>query len=307
MNVESEEDNEEYSEIYDWDTLLKKKDSYEKITSIMATPYNNHALLAEFPSDVNELDILRKIYLENKEIFFFPPHMVKFINLVFFSFNNFVLAEYPKFIDNFINLKSLSLRKTKLKVLPESIGKLVKLKELYLCENELENLPDSITNLKDLILLRLDRNNLSKLPDEIGKFDKLLELDLRNNVLTELPESIGNLTNLEELKLRLNKIKYIPSTIGNLTKVYINFSHNKLTGLPLSIKNVSRIDIFPSSYDDFDKISPDCEYLQIERLNVPLRNLPIYIKEIRLTKPKIQIGDIKVPFGCELYVNNVLQ
>lgn len=130
---------------------------------------------------------------------------------------------------------------------------------------------------------------------------------MRNNEITELPESIGNITSLQFIELRLNKIKTIPKSIGKLVDVNINLSHNKLTYLQLDIKNVKKIYIFPSSYDDFDKLSNDCEYLQVEKLNVPLKNLPLTIKEIRLTKIRVKIIDIKVPFGCQVFIDNIQQ
>ena len=56
-----------------------------------------------------------------------------------------------------------------------------------------------------------------------------------------------------------------------------------------------------------DNLSFDSEYLQIEGLNKPLLNLPIGVQEIRLYLPKIKVKDLKVPFGCNVYEDDVLK
>ena len=56
-----------------------------------------------------------------------------------------------------------------------------------------------------------------------------------------------------------------------------------------------------------DNLSCDCEYLQVEGLEKPLINLPTSIQEIRLYLPKIKLRDIKVPFGCKVYEDDILK
>ena len=102
------------------------------------------------------------------------------------------------------------------------------------------------------------------------------------NHLTTLPDSIGCLTNLTALSLQRNKLKKITS----------------------SIKNIINVELGTDSYD-IDNLSNDCNYLQIDKLDIPLTNLPTTMEEIRLYNPKMV--DIKLPFGCKLYINDILQ
>jgi hypothetical protein len=64
------------------------------------------------------------------------------------------------------------------------------------------------------------------------------------------------------------------------------------------------VELGTDSYD-IDNLSNDCTYLQINYLEVPLTNLPITMEEIRLYNP--QLLDIKLPFDCKLYINDILQ
>ena len=61
-----------------------------------------------------------------------------------------------------------------------------------------------------------------------------------------------------------------------------------------------------TSYN-LDNLDSDCEFLILNYLEVPLRNLPISLKEIWLFCPEIDIGQHKIPFGCKLYVDDELK
>ena len=58
---------------------------------------------------------------------------------------------------------------------------------------------------------------------------------------------------------------------------------------------------------DINNLDPECEILFLNNLGVPLTNLPINLKGIWLVFPKIRMEQIKIPFGCKVYVNDALK
>ena len=61
--------------------------------------------------------------------------------------------------------------------------------------------------------------------------------------------------------------------------------------------------ISETSYENLDNLDEKCELLIIDYLKRPLLNLPINLKIIKLFNPVISFDNVKIPFGCELYVN----
>ncbi len=113
-------------------------------------------------------------------------------------------------------------------------------------------------------------------------FDKeydinISELYLIYNHLTVLPDSIGNLVNLKQLYLY----------------------NNKLTSLPLSILKIKeKLFINETSYE-INNLSMESKILIFKKLNVPLTNLPILLKEIWLLDNIVNFN-IKLPFDCKI-------
>ena len=140
-------------------------------------------------------------------------------NLKILNLQRKELAELPEFISELKNLQKLYLGNNQLRVLPEFIGKLKNLELLDISNNQLIELPNSISQLSKLLYFGLDSNQLEELPDSIGGLKNLTELALDNNRLTKLPESIGNLDSLESLFLQNNPLQNLPDSIEKLKKL----------------------------------------------------------------------------------------
>ena len=200
---------------------------------------------------------------------------------------------------------SICLTSINLLLIPPIIFNFINLQILYLDNNQITTIPQSIANLTNLQILHLGNNNLTILPNIIDKLINLKMLFLNKNKLKTIPSTIGNLIKLQYLSLQNNQLITLPSTISNLVNLNVLvLTYNKLKTIPPSIKNIKDsqcIDV--TSYDNLDNLSYDCVFLQIYGLNRPLHNLMPLVKEIRLYNPIIK--DIKIPYGCDLYINNI--
>jgi Leucine-rich repeat (LRR) protein len=166
----------------------------------------------------------------------------------------------------------------------ENFTKICKLKnlthlDLYNCQ--INHIPKDIYNLTNLQFLGFGANNLVKISKKIKNLTKLTTLQLLDNQLTHIPSEIYSLPNLSVLSLICNKLKTVDK----------------------EIKKIKLVEISTSTYDNLDNLQ-DVEYLQINRLHIPLLNLPLTLREIRLYKP--YIINIKLPFNCKLYIDDVL-
>ena len=155
---------------------------------------------------------------------------------------------------------------------------------LNLSGKNLTVFPNSICKLINLQFLKLDKNQITSIPPDIENLINLRYLHLHDNQINNLPPEIGNLVNLRKILLRRNKIKNILDDI-------------------LKIKEKVIID--ETGYD-IDNLDLECEFLILYELGVPLTNLPINLKEIWIYSPLIDIDQLKIPFGCKVYVDNVL-
>jgi len=200
----------------------------------------------------------------------------------------------------------VELNKLDLETIPEKIFEFCNLKMLSLSSNLITKIPSQISNLKKLEELYLDRNKITELPEEIGDLPKLKKLILSNNKIRLLPNNFYNLTNLEILNFITNELEEITDDIGKLTKLeYLYLRSNKLRYISRHVAKIKDVHVYTDSYENMDNLSMDCDYLQINGLSQSLRNLPLAMKEIRLYLPaKV---DIKIPFGCKLWVDDNLQ
>ena len=213
---------------------------------------------------------------------------------------NKIHTGFPIEIYQFINLRELTFSENKLKILPTDISKLVNLIDLDLSCNELINIPAEISKLVRLKELDLSYNNLTSLPDTIVTLPQLRTLNLSNNNLTSLPESIGTLINLENLILSHNDLTSLPNSIGNLTNIkHLFLTNNKLKSIPREILKIKIcITIDDTSYE-IDNLDSDCEFIILSHNKNPITNLPIGLKELRVSKI-VDLNEIKIPFGCDI-------
>jgi Leucine-rich repeat (LRR) protein len=156
--------------------------------------------------------------------------------------------------------------------------------------------------------LSLSNKDLTVFSTEICKLINLQYLNLSENQITTIPSGIGKLINLKYLFLHNNQIIYIPPEIANLinlVKLYLN--NNQITNVPLELLKIKeKLSIDVTAYD-INNLDPDCEIIILNNLEIPLANLPNCLKEIWLLYSKIDIDQLKIPFGCKVYVDDILK
>lgn len=217
------------------------------------------------------------------------------------------LTKLPDSIGKLLKLTSIHIERSGLTKLPDSLGDLVNLEKLIITNNKLYELPDTIGKLTNLSMLQLENNFLTKLPDSIGLLKNLRYLKLNHNSITQIPKSIGLLKNLQSLVFEYNNLVELPNEISeldNLTDLYLR--GNKIIKIPNSLaqmKCLRKYHIPISSYA-INELAPDLELLVIVGLQKELINLPYSLKKVMLFKSKKT--KIKLPFGCELYIENQL-
>jgi Leucine-rich repeat (LRR) protein len=215
-----------------------------------------------------------------------------------------------KNLDNSIsdNISQVHLDKMDLTEIPDKIFTFKNLQVLNISSNLIKTIPHKISNLKNLQELYLDKNLITTLPPEFGNLINLRKLIISNNQITELPKTFYNLSKLEILNIAGNQLTEIPDDVVKLSNLeYLYLRNNKLRFISKYISNIKVAKIFSNSYENFNNLSNDCEYLQIENLDKPLMNLPLNIRELRLYLPKLKLSEIKLPFGCKLYEDDILK
>ena len=274
------------------------KEDYDKVTYLILDN------LKEIPIDMWSLTNLTTLKIR----YCLPTvseSIGNLINLTELDLSNHYFTALPDGICNLMNLTKLLLKHNRLVKLPENIGNLTNLTALDLWRNDLTELPDSFCNITNLIQLDLQNNKLTTLPDSFGSLTNLMRLHLNCNKLTYIPKGIFKLKNLDELLLENNQLIEIPDDICHLTNLkWLNLQDNKLKKTSHYIKNIKTVNIYVNSYD-IDNLSNECTYLQLYYLGMPLTNLSPSIEEIRLYQA--QLIDIRLPYGCKLYIDDILQ
>ena len=208
-------------------------------------------------------------------------------------------------IKHYYKVVRVELDKLDLFEIPEKIYQFINLKVLILSSNRLSSISAKISNLTKLEELYLNKNRIIELPEEIGELQKLRKIILSDNKIKKLPNNFYNLTNLEIVNIISNELEIISDDIIKLTNLeYLYLRCNKLKFISKEVAKIKEVSVFSDSYENINNLAENCEYLHIFKLGEPLKNLPITIKEIRLFLPTRV--DIKLPFDCKLYVNDVL-
>lgn len=173
----------------------------------------------------------------------------------------------PEEITTFSFLETLLLYHNTIRSIPESVKHLTSLTYLDLRSNQLSTLPRELCFLPLQVLL-VSNNRLVSLPDELGRMDRLTDLDASYNQLTTLPARIGELRSLRSFSLRSNQLMYLPrgkcvcpltcgcydginvnaccmclsvSELTCLTLVSLDVSNNRISSLPLEIRQMSTL------------------------------------------------------------------
>ncbi|CAF1054326.1 unnamed protein product [Adineta ricciae] len=163
------------------------------------------------------------------------------------SRNHFV--EFPRILCSFSSLERLNLYSNAIKSIPEQIAQIRLLKVLDLSRNQLAYIPSSLCKLPNLEVLIINNNKLLSLPEEIGQLERLIELDVSSNDINQIPYQIGTLTSLRTLNIRRNMIRELPAgklnsfdffvrKIGHLKLINFDCSFNRLTRLPLNLREM---------------------------------------------------------------------
>ena len=206
---------------------------------------------------------------------------------------------------NYSKVLRVELDKLDLLEIPEKVYELINLKVLILSSNLLSSVSSKICNLTKLEEIYLNRNLIKELPEEIGDLKNLRKLILSENKIKTLPANFYNLINLEIFNIVSNELEVISDDILKMENLdYIYLRSNKLKYISKEVSQIKEVSIYPDSYDNMNNLAENCEYLRINKLKEPLKNLPITIKEIRLFLP--MRVDVKLPFNCKLYVDDIL-
>jgi Leucine-rich repeat (LRR) protein len=208
-------------------------------------------------------------------------------------------------IRNYEKVLKVELDRLDLLEIPEKIFELFNLKFLNLSSNLLTSVSGNISKLTKLEEIYLNKNKLTELPNEMGELKNLRKIILSNNKIKKFPDNFYNLINLEIINIISNELEIISDDIYKLTNLeYLYLRSNQLKFISKAVSKIKDVSIYPDSYENMNNLAENCEYLQINRLKEPLKNLPITIKEIRLFLPtKV---DVKLPFDCKLYIDDVL-
>ena len=136
--------------------------------------------------------------------------------------------------------------------------------------------------------------------------------------LITLSENIKELTKLKTLILEENRLIKLPECVYDLPQlILLKLNNNSLKTLSIKIKQISKVNITSISYD-MNNLSNDCAYMQIDnfhdpyffqKTHQPMTNLPASLEEIRFYKSDNSYvkNNVKIPFGCKLYIDDVLQ
>jgi len=148
-------------------------------------------------------------------------------------------------------------------------GKLQGVKQLTLSEN-LEIFPDEIFLLADsLEILDLSHNKLFTLPD-LSSLKKLKIAFFSFNQFTEVPAAFKNCQNLYMLGMKGNQLATFDEDILPLSISWLILTDNKLTSLPNSIGDLTKLRKFPLAGNQLSRL-PDsmanCTALELIRLS----------------------------------------
>jgi len=199
------------------DSLLSSNLTYGRLLWLEIS----NSSLTHVPRSVCRLTTLRALSLTNNRLSRLPDNCLT--NLTELTYlratDNAIVRLQDGVFDGLTNLRHLYLSRNRISSVG-SVCRLTTLKELYIDHNRLTGLPDNcFTNLSNLINLAASDNAIVTLQD--GVFD--------------------GLRNLSRLYLSRNMISSIGSVCRLTTLTYLLVDHNRLTGLPNCLTNLSNL------------------------------------------------------------------
>jgi len=160
---------------------------------------------------------------------------------------------------------------------------LLGIKKLTLSEN-IEIFPEKIFELSEsLEFLDLSNNKLSYIPD-LSRLSKLKIAFFSYNLLTNVPHAFKGCTNLYMLGLKGNQIDTFDENILPLSISWLILTDNKLSTLPNSIGDLTKIQKFPLAGNKLTTLPntmQKCRNLELLRLSANnLTHIPHWLLEL---------------------------
>ncbi len=146
----------------------------------------SHNKLTELPAALENLTMLRELFLHR---------------------NNF--EEIPKCICKLRSLEFLWFSNNRIMSVPDEMAKMSSLKRLHLDFNLIKDFPSCLCELNELEVLYLNHNSMQQICENVGNLTKLKRFYLQHNKITEIPAGITKLTSVENLNLGNNEIRSI--------------------------------------------------------------------------------------------------
>jgi hypothetical protein len=227
-------------------------------------------------------------------------------------------------------LEELYINWNNIKYIPKTIKKLKKIKILVVADNYLTEIPDEIYKLITLKHLYFDyfpisiprtggsvptsftikaSNKIKQISPNIKNLIELEDFSVCTYFCESLPREIGNLQKLNLIDFYLGKEAYCVNDCAIISGNSYPTSNLESVKIPINIKNINIVhgDVF--NYND---MPPELENLTISFYGdsiPPINNLPPLLKTLNLNifnlKANSTIGNIRLPFGTELNINNV--
>lgn len=223
--------------------------------------------------------------------------------------NSFELL--PHTITRLKKLKHLNYSKNKLTSLPSSgYGTLEQLETFDLNSNRLTLLPDDITSgCKKLKTLNLSSNLLLFLPNNIYKLRHLIRLNIERNGLRSLPIELKSLSSLISFRCGYNCLEQLDDELfsAELGRVieYFGCVENNLLELPLSLKDIHKVDQFQIAAEFNPLISPPPSVL-VEGTSILMAYMRIRVARFKEVQKLLNEADFifeplnAKPFACEV-------
>ena len=183
------------------------------------------------------------------------------------------------------------------------------LTSLNLQNNIFSKIPNISTQL-NLEVLKIESNPIYELPEYIGLLNKIHTLYVPGTFMKPFPKSIANLTELNKTNIfdmcfDLFYLYEDKILITNFDSYMLkNEFPNNIT--QMNILNCVNIDNFIKTSNNYDNLPNTIEKIKIHNLKSELLNLPHVLQELRLYNSLIKFNDIKLPYGCSLYVDDIL-
>ncbi|KAL6343056.1 hypothetical protein AAG906_017868 [Vitis piasezkii] len=179
--------------------------------------------LESFPEILQDMESLRKLYLNGTAIKEIPSSIQRLRGLQYLCLRNCKnLVNLPESICNLTSFKTLVVsRCPNFNKLPDNLGRLQSLEHLFVAHLDSMNfqLP-SLSGLCSLRTLKLQGCNLREFPSEIYYLSSLVTLSLRGNHFSRIPDGISQLYNLKDLHLgHCKMLQHIPELPSGLFRL----------------------------------------------------------------------------------------